>query len=82
MHPYQALLKNFLTKRVYGYRVEHHYSQEHVAEILLISPRSYIDLKHGKYCFSAPTLITFLLLLTDSEVLNLLQDFRSLVKSA
>lgn len=51
MHPYQALLKNFLTKRVYGYRVEHHYSQEHVAEILLISPRSYIDLNMENTAF-------------------------------
>jgi len=82
MHPYQTLLKNFLTGRIYGYRIKHHYSQEYVAEILLISPRSYIDLEHGKYGFSAPTLIAFLLLLPDNEVLDLLQDFRSLVKSA
>lgn len=80
MHPYQSLLKKFLSNRVRDYRANHQYSQEYIAELLLISPRSYIDLEHGKYCFSTSTFIAFLRLLTDEEVLRLLQDFQNLLE--
>lgn len=80
MRPYQTLLKTFLSKRVYDYRMELQYSQEHMAEILHITPRSYIDLEHGKYNFSTLTFIFFLMSLPENEVLNLLHDFRALME--
>ena len=80
MRPYQALLKKFLSQRAYDYRMEQQYSQERMAEVLHIAPRSYLDLEHGKYGFSALTFIFFLLALPENEVIKLLQDFRELTE--
>lgn len=80
MRIYQSLLKKFLSERVYEKRMQLQYTQEHMAEALHISPRSYIDLEHGKYSFSILTFIFFLLLLSEDEVLQLLRDFRILTE--
>ena len=53
-----------------------------MAELLHISPRSYFDLEHGKYGLSALTLIFFLLILSKTDVLNLLDEFQNLVDRA
>lgn len=80
MRMYQSLLKKFLSERVYEKRMQLQYSQERMAEVLHISPRSYIDLEHGKYGFSILTFIFFLLLLSEEEVLQLLKDFKNLTE--
>lgn len=76
MRQYKRLLKNFLRDYMYDYRKQHSYSQEHMAELLHISPRSYSDQEHGKYSPSALTLMFFLLLLTDEEALLVLHRFK------
>lgn len=80
MRMYRSLLKKFLSERVYEKRLQLQYTQERMAEALHISPRSYIDLEHGKYGFSILTFIFFLLLLSEDEVLQLLRDFRMLTE--
>lgn len=80
MQTYQLLLKEFLMGRVYDYRTELHYSQERMAEALHISPRSYVDLEHGKYFFSASTFIFFLSALPEEECLQLLKDLRAFIE--
>lgn len=78
MSRFKELLKELLSKWVKRFRVERHVSQEVMAETLHISTRSYIDLEHAKYCFSSPSLILFMLKLSDNEVLALLRDCRKL----
>lgn len=48
--------------------------------MLWISPRSYIDLEHGRYRCSMMTVFLFLLWLDDDAVLQLVNDFRSLLQ--
>ena len=47
-----------------------------MAEKLRISPRSYISLERGKSGCSAATLMFFLLILSNEEILNLRAAFR------
>lgn len=76
MRRYKLLLQGILTDRILVYRTDNHYTQEQMAELLHISPRSYFDIEHGKYCCSAITLIFFLLILSKADVLDFLDDFR------
>lgn len=80
MQSYQLLLKEFLMGRVYDYRIELQYTQERMAEALHISPRSYVDLEHGKYFFSTSTFIFFLSALPEKECLQLLKELRSFIE--
>ena len=80
MHQYKLLLKVFLTERVKAYRKAVRMTQETMAEYLRISPRSYISLERGDNGFSAATLMFFLLVLKEVDVLQLRTDFRDLVE--
>ena len=55
MNENKLVFQDFLRSRIHSYRSVHAFSQEHMAEALRISPRSYIDQEHGKYGFSAMT---------------------------
>ena len=46
---------------------------------LRISPRSYIDQEHGKYGFSAMTLVYYIFLLNDEEILTFIGELRYLM---
>ena len=76
MNPYKPFLQSTLTAYAKTYRKEKRYTQENMAELLGIDVRSYSDLEHGIYCFSAVTLIFLLLLLTDAELQQLLSQLR------
>ena len=76
MHQYTLLLRSFLTERIKSRRKALHFSQETMAEKLRISPRSYISLEQGKSGCSAATLMFFLLILPDMELLRLCAEFR------
>lgn len=82
MRQYKLLLQGFLMDRILLYRSDNQFIQEQMAELLHISPRSYFDLEHGKYGLSALTLIFFLLILSKTDVINLLDDFQHLVDRA
>lgn len=82
MRQYKLLLQGFLMDRILLYRSANQFTQEQMAELLHISPRSYFDLEHGKYGLSALTLIFFLLILSKTDVLNLLDEFQNLVDRA
>ena len=79
MSQYKLLLQGILTDRILVYRTANHFTQEQMAELLRISPRSYFDLEHGKYGLSALTLVFFLSMLPKSEVGNLLDEFQLLI---
>lgn len=80
MRQYKTLLQEFLRSSIYAFRKERGYSQERMAELLHIAPRSYIDQEHGKYSFSALSVIFFLIAIPEERVLSLLCAFKKLVK--
>lgn len=79
MHEYQIMLREFLREQIRGHRKRQKLTQEAMAEELRISPRSYAYLEAGTYGCSAATLMFFLLILSDEEVLQLRMEFRVLV---
>ncbi|MBU5627690.1 helix-turn-helix domain-containing protein [Oscillibacter sp. MSJ-2] len=82
MCQYKSLLRMFLRDTLYSYRKDHGLSQEQMAELLHISPRSYIDQEHGRYSFSAPTMMFFILALSDEEKLALIHGFKEYMEKA
>ena len=80
MNNYKYLFQKFLRKNVRSFRSRNSLSQERMAELLHVSPRSYFDQEHGKYGFSALSLASYLLLLSDDEVLIFLRELRALVE--
>ena len=76
----KKLLMSYLRNQIHVFRDQEGYSQEKMAEKLHIAPRSYFDQEHGKYGFSALSLIYFLLLLSEDEVIIFLKNFRELLQ--
>ena len=76
----KQLSRHFMAEQLWNYRTEQHLTQEEMAEMLWISPRSCIDLEHGRYRCSMMTIFLFLLWLEDDAVLQLVDDFRSLLQ--
>ncbi|MCI8592476.1 MAG: hypothetical protein HFI88_09070 [Lachnospiraceae bacterium] len=79
MSSYKKELNDFLREKMCSYRKEHAYSQEHMAEMIRIAPRSYFDQEHGKYGFSALSFVMFLLAFPEEEMLEMLGEIRSLM---
>ena len=75
MNENKLVFQDFLRSRIHSYRSVHAFSQEHMAEALRISPRSYIDQEHGKYGFSA----YYIFLLNDEEILTFIGELRYLM---
>lgn len=73
------VFQNFLRNQIHSYRNLHAFSQEQMAEALHISPRSYIDQEHGKFGFSAMTLMNYICLLTDEEILDFFRELKCLI---
>lgn len=80
MHQYSLLLRVFLTEQIKSRRKALHLTQESMAEKLRISPRSYISLEQGKSGCSAATLMFFLLILSNEDLLQLFAAFRRHLK--
>lgn len=74
-------IKNFIRDQIYRYRKSLSYSQEYMAELLHISPRSYFDQEHEKYGFSTYTCLRFLLLLSKSERTQFFQELQELFET-
>ena len=80
MNENKLVFQDFLRSQIHSYRSVHAFSQEHMAEALrIISPRSYIDQEHGKYGFSAMTLVYYIFLLNDEEILTFIGELRYLM---
>lgn len=79
MLTYRRLVRTYLSEFLIGFRKRSNLSQEKMVESLRITHRTYGDLERGKYCFSASTLLFFLLLLNASEVMTFLNGFRNIV---
>ena len=79
---YKCLLRRFLSGEIRKYRLQCELTQEQISEHLCMAPRSYAYLEHGISGCSGLTVVLFLLLLKDEEVLQLLQSARKELKEA
>lgn len=77
---YRAELGKAMRELSEGYRIEHQYTQEKMAERLDISAKAYDNLKHGRHSFSAATLTMMLIQLEDEQVLEFVKEIRILRK--
>ena len=77
---YKAGLETAMKELSEGYRIEHQYTQEKMAERLDISAKAYDNLKHGRNSFSAATLMMLLIQLEDEQVLEFVKEIRILRK--
>ena len=55
MNSYKYMFQEYLRKWIRSFRTSRKISQEHMSEMIHVSPRSYFDQEHGKYGFSAIT---------------------------
>ena len=79
---YKCLLRRFLSGEIRKYRLQCELTQEQISEHLCMASRSYAYLEHGISGCSGLTVVLFLLLLKDEEVLQLLQSARKELKEA
>lgn len=79
---YSSFLRRFLSREIRRYRTQCQLTQEQLSERLCMAPRSYADLEHGICGCSGLTVMLFLLLLKDEEVLQLLHGARKELEEA
>lgn len=80
MQNYKDYLKKTLSAKMRAYRTLEKMKQEKMAEELRISTRCYSDLERGKSFFSGMSLLFFLILLPDEEIIKIMESLRALVE--
>ncbi len=78
---YEAILKEYLHKRIVNDRRENHLIQEKMAELLVMDPRSYSDIEHGKTMCSTLTFTLYMLHFCDDPG-TLLREIEELFTAA
>ena len=73
-------LRKCVAGELLSYRKTHGLSQERFAQMMRISVRSYIDLEHGVFMPSTVTLLRFLLMLDDQELLCFLSTIEEFLE--
>ena len=73
-------LRKCVAGELLAYRKRHGLSQERFARMLQVSVRSYIDLEHGVFLPSTGTLLRFLLMLDDQELLCFLSTIEEFLE--
>lgn len=82
MDDHKYLLQDFLRNQILDYRHQNHLTQEGMAEALHVSPRSYLDQEHGRYGFSAMSLVFFILLLSEEDLLKFFKNLRFILEGS
>ena len=77
----EDLLLDFWVVRVREFRVKMSFSQERLAEKLHVNVRNYQKLERGVHKSSAITLLLFLNLLPDQEILAFVHTYGKLAKA-
>ncbi len=80
MHSYTKLFQPYLLELAEQHRQKLQLSQEHMAELLHITPRSYSALKNGQNSLSASVLLLLLLQLPEEDVLQFLRNMRAVIQ--
>ena len=75
----KKMFQEFIRVQIHDYRSGRAYTQEQMAELLHVAPRSYFGQEHGKYGFSAVTVIFYFLMLSREEALSLLEELDELL---
>lgn len=79
MRVYKGFTKTYLIPMLKPWRTARGLTQENMAEKLRMSSRSYAALERGESGLSATTLLFFLALLSDEELLRVVRGFLSMV---
>ena len=74
----KSTLRSYMTRRLTDARKQFHFSQARFSEKLMIDPRSYADLEHGKSLCSTLTFIIYLCFFCE-DVDVLIQDLRKII---
>ena len=82
MRKYEDLFLAFWVVRIREFRTKMNLSQEKLAEKLHVNTRSYQKLERGVHKPSAITIILFLYLLSDQEIVSFIRSFAQLVEKA
>ena len=75
MRKHEGLFLVFWVVRVREFRIKMELTQERLAEKLCLSTRNYQKLERGVHKPSAITIILFLYLLTDQEIISFMGSF-------
>ena len=82
MRKYEDLFLAFWIVHIREFRVKNLLSQESLAEKLCLNTRNFQKLERGDHKPSAITLLLFLRLLSDQEILAFIRNFGKLVDAA
>lgn len=73
-------LKACLRELLMTFRYKRGLTQAQMSGLLHISERSYSNLECGRYCFSTVTLICFVILFSDDELLEIIHSIKALIE--
>ena len=82
MDDYKHLLQDFLRHQIQDYRHQNHLPYSLVSDDSGDAPRSYFDQEHGRYGFSAMSLVFFILLLSEEDLLEFFKDLRFVLEGS
>ena len=82
MSNFKMIYKEHFQKEIENYRKNTEKTYEQMAEVLEITPRSYTDLANGKFSPSFATMVQYLLVLTDEQILNTFHELHRKVKES
>lgn len=82
MRKHESLFLAFWVVRIREFRIKMELTQEKLAEKLCLSTRSYQKLERGVHKPSAITIILFLYLLSNQEIISFTRSFGQMVEKA
>ena len=82
MRKHESLFLAFWVVRIREFRIKMELTQERLAEKLCLSTRNYQKLERGVHNPSAITIILFLYLLSDQEIISFIRSFGQMVEKA
>ena len=82
MRKHESLFLAFWAVRIREFRTKMNLSQEKLAEKLHVNTQNYQKLERGVHKPSAITIILFLYLLSDQEIVSFIRSFAQLVEKA
>ena len=82
MQKHESLFLAFWVVRIREFRIKMELTQERLAEKLCLSTRNYQKLERGGHRPSAITIILFLYLLSDQEIISFIRSFGQMVEKA
>ena len=82
MRKHESLFLAFWVVRIREFRIKMELTQEKLAEKLCLSTRNYQKLERGVHRTSAITIILFLYLLSDQEIISFIHSFGQMVEKA